>query len=66
MFSNVTQPDIGTYLSPSSPFQFSGFERQAAQPAPALGQHTEEILAETLGLSSVEIGRLYDQGVVAG
>ena len=66
MFSNVEQGDIGTYLSPSSPLQFSAFERQNAQPAPALGQHTEEILADELGLSSAEIGSLYDQGVVAG
>jgi 2-methylfumaryl-CoA isomerase len=66
MFANVEQSGIGTYLSPSSPLQFSAFERQTAQPAPALGQHTEEILAGELGLSSAEIGRLYDQGVVAG
>ena len=66
MFSNVEQGDIGTYLSPSSPLQFSAFERQNAQPAPALGQHTEGILADELGLSSAEIGSLYDQGVVAG
>ncbi len=66
MFTNIEQPDIGTYLTPSSPLQFSAFERQTAQPAPALGQHTEEILADELGLSSAEIGSLYDQGVVAG
>ena len=66
MFSDVAQSGIGTYLSPSSPLQFGAFERQAAQPAPALGQHTEEILADELGLSSAEIGSLYDQNVVAG
>ena len=66
MFSNLEQPGIGTYLTPSSPLQFAAFERQNAQPAPALGQHTEEILADELGLSSAEIGGLYDQGIVAG
>lgn len=66
MFQNVEQPGIGTYLMPSSPLQFNGFTRQEARPAPAVGQHTDEILAEELGLSSVEIGRLHDNKIVAG
>jgi 2-methylfumaryl-CoA isomerase len=31
-----------------------------------LGEHTDEILAEELGLSAAEIGDLHDAGVVAG
>ncbi len=31
-----------------------------------LGEHTDEVLAELLGLSDAEIGRLHDDGVVAG
>ena len=34
--------------------------------APKLGEHTEQILAEVLGLGGAEIGRLHDAGVVAG
>lgn len=34
--------------------------------APMLGEHTEEVLADWLGLSAAEIGRLHDDGVVAG
>ena len=34
-------------------------------PAPYLGQHSEEILAERLGLSSGAIGKLVDAGTVA-
>jgi 2-methylfumaryl-CoA isomerase len=34
--------------------------------APVLGEHTEEVLADVLGLSGSEIGRLYDGGIVAG
>jgi 2-methylfumaryl-CoA isomerase len=30
-----------------------------------LGEHTVEILADDLGMSEVEIGRLHDAGVVA-
>ncbi|MEQ1499437.1 MAG: CoA transferase [Novosphingobium sp.] len=35
------------------------------QPAPYLGEHSEEVLAERLGLSSGEIARLIDRGIVA-
>ena len=62
--------------SPANP---SGFEypaarsfanlpdKQAGDPAPApyLGQHSEEVLAERLGLSSGAIGKLVDAGTVA-
>ena len=34
-------------------------------PAPRLGQHTDEALSTRLGLSSAEIGRLHDEGLVA-
>ena len=42
--------------------------RRAPRPtrAPTLGEHTEEVLADVLGLSDAEIGRLHDDGVVAG
>jgi 2-methylfumaryl-CoA isomerase len=42
-------------------------QRQAGDPRPApyLGEHSEEVLAERLGLSQGEIGRLIDAGVVA-
>ena len=41
--------------------------RDAGDPAPApfLGQHSEEVLAEKLGLSSGAIGKLVDAGTVA-
>ncbi|HET9254823.1 MAG TPA: CoA transferase [Pseudonocardiaceae bacterium] len=66
MFTEVDQPGIGTYLMPGSPFEFSADERVPPLPAPQLGQHTDEILAGVLGLSGSEIGRLHDEGIVAG
>jgi 2-methylfumaryl-CoA isomerase len=66
MFDEVEQPGIGTYLMPGSPLDFSGLERLPARRAPMLGEHTDEILAELLALSEAEIGRLHDEGVVAG
>ena len=39
--------------------------RGPVAPAPRLGQHTDEVLAEVLGMSSGQIARLHDEGVVA-
>ncbi|GAA0761897.1 2-methylfumaryl-CoA isomerase [Erythromicrobium ramosum] len=39
-------------------------ERGAPQPAPRNGQHTEEVLAERLNLSSGVIARLIDTGII--
>ncbi len=66
MFQMVNQPGIGSYPTPASPLNFSAINREAPQPAPALGEHTEEVLAEAAGLSSGEIGRLFDEGIVTG
>jgi 2-methylfumaryl-CoA isomerase len=66
LFAEVEQPGIGTYLMPGSPLAFSGAGRLAPTRAPLLGEHTDEILEQVLGLSDVEIGLLHDDGVVAG
>lgn len=66
LFQMVEQPGIGSYLMPGNPLDFASSERGEVRPAPLLGQHTEEILADGLGLSGPEIGRLFDDGVVAG
>lgn len=66
LFALVDQPGIGRYLMPGSPLDFSGMARVPPQPAPLLGQHTDEVLTEVLGFSSREIGELHDAKVVAG
>jgi 2-methylfumaryl-CoA isomerase len=66
LYEAVDQPGIGTYRAPASPLTFSGVDRAAVVPAPALGQHTDEVLGDVLGLSGAEIGALHDRGVVAG
>jgi 2-methylfumaryl-CoA isomerase len=66
MFAEVEQPGIGRYLTPSSPLVFSEVERLQARPAPTLGQHTDEVLADILGMSEAEIGRLHDERIVDG
>jgi 2-methylfumaryl-CoA isomerase len=66
MFYQVNQPGIGTLMQPGSPVAWSAHARVPAAPAPRLGQHSEEILADVVGLSSGQIGALMDAGVVAG
>ncbi|MEM9011026.1 MAG: CoA transferase [Pseudomonadota bacterium] len=65
MFAEVEQPGIGRYLMPGSPVSFSAEARQMPAPAPALGAHTEEILADVAGLPANEIASLFDAGIVA-
>ena len=66
LFSMVEQPGIGEYLTPSQAMKFSEFEHEPPGPAPLLGQHTDEILAEILKMGSTEISRLHDEKIVAG
>lgn len=64
MFSDLLHPGLGSFLTPAHPTRFSASPRAPATPAPALGAHTEEILADVVGLNDGAIGRLFDKGVV--
>lgn len=66
MFSEVEQPGIGCYPVPGSPLEFSEFERLPPRPAPVLGEQTDEILSDILGISDSEISRLHEDKIVAG
>ncbi len=66
MFERVAQPGIGATLTAGSPLAFQAAPRTAVKPAPRLGEDTDAILAEILGLDSGAIGALHDKGVVAG
>jgi 2-methylfumaryl-CoA isomerase len=66
LFAEVEQPGIGRYLMPGLPLDFSAAPREATRPAPRLGEHTDAVLSEVLGLSATAIGRLHDAGIVTG
>ncbi|MBO0737939.1 MAG: CoA transferase [Alphaproteobacteria bacterium] len=66
LFTAADQPGIGRYLIPGLPLDFSAEARLPPRPAPVLGEHTDIVLCEVLGLSSAEIGRLHDARIVAG
>jgi len=66
MFEMIDHPGIGTLLTPSSPLMFDSQLRQPASRAPMIGEHTDEILSDILGLGEREIGQLHDERVIAG
>ena len=65
LFKKILQPNAGEFLVPRHPANFSKVENSDATPAPALGEHTEEVLGDVLNLSDLEIANLFDDGVVA-
>jgi 2-methylfumaryl-CoA isomerase len=65
LFEAVEHPGVGRYPMPGSPLRFAGTAPVPVRRAPLLGEHTEEILSEVLGLSQSEVGRLHDGGIVA-
>lgn len=66
LFETVRHPSGLRYPAPGAMATIPQDERRPVTPAPKLGQHTDEVLSEVLGLSSDEIARLHDQKVVAG
>ncbi|MCR0985449.1 CoA transferase [Roseomonas populi] len=66
MFAEIEQPGVGRVLAPAVPLAFSGTPRPEPIPAPRLGEHSDAVLADVLGLSAAEIRKLHDFGIVAG
>ncbi len=66
LFAEIDQPGVGRVLAAGSPLAPVDLGRVAVRPAPRLGEHTDEVLAEVLGLSGTEIAALHDRGVIAG
>jgi 2-methylfumaryl-CoA isomerase len=66
LFAEIDQPGAGRILAAGSPLDPRGVGRVPVTPAPRLGQHTDEVLAEVLGLGAAEIAALHDRHVVAG
>ncbi len=66
VFGRAAQPSGLDYPVPGPAATLAGEPRSAPVPAPQLGAHTDEVLADLLGMSSGEIGRLHDAGLVRG
>lgn len=66
LFEAVKHPSGLTYPAPGAMGTIPQDVRGPVTPAPKLGQHTDEVLADVLGMSGGEIAKLHDAGVVAG
>jgi 2-methylfumaryl-CoA isomerase len=66
LFAEIHQPGIGRYPMPGLPLDFGAAPREPTRPAPRLGEHTDLVLSQMLGLSDGEIARLHDVGIAAG
>jgi 2-methylfumaryl-CoA isomerase len=65
MFVETKQGASGSYLVPKSPMMFEACETPNAVKAPQLGEHTEEILGDVVGMTDRQIAQLFDGGIVA-
>jgi formyl-CoA transferase len=59
----MQHPEVGTYVMSGWPVRFGG-SPPPVKPAPLLGQHGAEVLADWLGYDGARIGALRDQHVV--
>ncbi|KND54895.1 L-carnitine dehydratase/bile acid-inducible protein F [Candidatus Paraburkholderia kirkii] len=66
LFTTLDHPSGYRYPAPGAMASFDGAARQPVERAPRLGEHTDEVLADVLSLSSARIGELHDAGIVAG
>jgi succinate--hydroxymethylglutarate CoA-transferase len=65
MITEIDHPECGPVKLVSPPVKFSQSKPSIRTPPPTLGQHTDEVLEEVLGMSKAEIQGLKEQGVVA-
>lgn len=65
VFGRAANPSGLDYPAAGAMATLPAFERGAPRPAPRLGADTDAVLADLLGLSTAEIGRLHDAKVIA-
>jgi 2-methylfumaryl-CoA isomerase len=65
LFSQLEHPSGLSYPAPGAAATFHGEQRRDALRAPHLGEHTDQVLAEVLSMSSARIGQLHDAGLIA-
>lgn len=64
MLVEIDDPEVGTYAFARSTPHLSAAPEIPRQPAPALGQHTREVLETLLGYSTEDVDRLAAEQVV--
>ncbi len=64
MIIDVHHPKAGTFKVVNTPLKFSRTPYKVEQASPDLGQHTQEVLSNLLGMTPEEISTLEDSGVI--
>ncbi|MBI3002646.1 MAG: CoA transferase, partial [candidate division NC10 bacterium] len=64
MVQEVEHPTLGPIRLLGIPFTIAGSPPEIRRPPPRLGEHTEEVLGEVLGLQPPEVEALRREGVV--
>ena len=64
MVTTVQHPECGEMRLVNTPVKYSDATPGIRAPPPVLGQHTDEVLRNDLGLDPMEIARLRKEGVV--
>lgn len=64
MMTTIPDRFAGIWQVENTPFKLSGASTGPAGPSPRLGEHTQEVLKEILGLTDAEIARLKEHGVI--
>jgi formyl-CoA transferase len=65
MVTEIEQPGLGTVRQLGHPVKLSRTPADPTRPAPAFGEHTDEVLAEA-GYSASEIAAMKESGAAAG
>jgi benzylsuccinate CoA-transferase BbsF subunit len=61
----LDHPEMGPSIYNAGPFRSRHMPAGASRPAPLLGQHTQEVCAELLGLGPSEVAELQQSGALA-
>jgi formyl-CoA transferase len=61
---HVPHPTAGTMKLVASPMRLSKTPVEVRMPPPLLGQHTDEVLRDELGMSASQINELHQRGIV--
>lgn len=63
-FVEVAHPEAGTLPYTREPFRMAATPAEPVRPAPLLGQHTDAVLRQRLGLSNATLAALRHDGVI--